>query len=278
MAMNISQAKEHIHYLYKHARELYESFSPIKKALMLIGAGCMAIGGIIFIIFHNEFFALLVAFSKKWKEMPGGGILMFLSIFVISFPPLIGYSTLSSLIGMMYGFPWGWPFLVLATLVGSTASFLTSRYLLSDYAKRLAQTNTKFAALTSAMEKDSFTLLWMIRLCPLPYSFSNGALSTIHSVSAIKFFAATALTSPKLLIHIFIGDRLTKLGTEKDTASKIVDFISIGLAAVFGTLTAYTIYNRTMQHVAILENREYSELEDGGLAIDTNDFEVSDDE
>ncbi|CAN6594845.1 golgi apparatus membrane protein Tvp38p [Trichomonascus vanleenenianus] len=260
----------------EHGRRTYSELAAWKKGLVLAGLAVLGTMGILFIIFHDKFFELMVEFAKKWKEMPGGGVLMFSMIILISFPPLIGYSALSSLVGMMYGFPWGWPFLASATLVGSTLSFLTFRYFLSDYAKRLASRNVKFAALSSTLEQDKFTLLWMIRLCPLPYSLSNGALSTIPSVSVGSFFLATALTSPKLLMHIFVGDRIARLGKEKDTAAKIVDIVSIVVASVIGTLTAYIIYNRTMERARQLEllNEDgyYAELSDQ----ENDGFELSD--
>ncbi|ANB15772.1 Tvp38p [Sugiyamaella lignohabitans] len=155
---------------------------------------------------------------------------------------------------------------------------MTFRYLLSDRAKRLATTNVKFAALSRTLEQDKFTLLWMIRLCPLPYSLSNGALSSIPSVTVWRFFFATALTSPKLLMHIFIGDRIARLGTEKDTATKIIDIISIAITVVIGTLTAYLIYNRTMDRASLMEAQiDYARIEEGFDAI-IDEFEMSSDE
>ncbi|KAF5099690.1 hypothetical protein D0Z03_000951 [Geotrichum reessii] len=114
------------------------------------------------------------------------------------------------------------------------------------------------------MESDGFQLLWMIRLCPLPYSLSNGALASIPSVTAFNFVLATVVTSPKLLIHIFIGDRIARLGTEKDFASRVVDIVSMLIAVTVGTVTAYTIYSRTMELAALnAETMNYSNLELG---------------
>lgn len=272
--MTIPQkARYYFTYWTNYGLEIWYDLSFVKK-LALVAAGFISfIMGILFLIFHDKIFKGLVTFSQSWKEMPGGGALLFFLIVLISFPPLIGYSALSSIVGMMYGFPWGWPFLAIATLIGSSVSFLVFRYLLSDYARKLATRNTKFAALTTTLEKDPFMLLILIRLCPLPYSLSNGALASIPSVSVKNFAMATAITSPKLIMHIFIGDRMVKLGNEKDTASKIIDFISIALAGIAGTVTAYIIYSRTMDHVRALEQSDYNQFD-----VDTRDFELSDDE
>lgn len=258
--------------------DFYYNLSIIKRILLLLVGTTFLVAGILFIIFHEKVFELLVAFAESWKELKGGPYIMFLLITIISFPPLIGYSTLGSLCGMMYGFPGGWPLLTAGTLFGSTLSFLVFRYFFSDFATKLAQSNRKFAALTKTMEQDNFTLLWMIRLCPLPYSLSNGALASIPSVSATGFFLATLVTSPKLFIHVFIGDRIARLGTEKDTATKIVDVFSILLAVIFAAATAYTIYIRTIERAEHLDSIDYDNLEMGADEMDDEDDDLIDDD
>ena len=242
--------------------DFYYRQSPLRRVLVLFATTvCLALG-VVFIIFHNKVFELLLWFANSWRGLKTGPLIMFALITLISFPPLIGYSALSSLCGMMYGF-WGWPLLAISTLIGSLLSFLACRYLFKDYAQRLARSNEKFAALTRTMEQDGFTLLWMIRLCPLPYSLSNGALASIPSVTALNFVLATLVTSPKLFMHIFIGDRIARLGTEKDTASKIIDIVSVLVAITIGTVTAYTIYIRTIERAENLDSIMYTDLELG---------------
>lgn len=249
---------------------------PKRIILAILGMGFCGVA-VMFLVFRERILELLVAFAEAWKSMKGGPYLMFFLITVISFPPLIGYSTLATLCGMMYGFPGGWPLLACGTLFGSTCSFLTFRYLLSGFATRLAQSNKKFAALAKTLENDSFVLLAMIRLCPLPYSLSNGALASIPTVSAKSFFLTTLATSPKLFIHVFVGDRLVKLGHEKDTATKIVDLISIALAGGFSVATAYTIYVRTIERAEGLDSASYENLELGSDGEDDLDLDIDSD-
>uniref|UniRef100_A0A060SZH3 Golgi apparatus membrane protein TVP38 n=1 Tax=Blastobotrys adeninivorans TaxID=409370 RepID=A0A060SZH3_BLAAD len=260
-----------------HAKDIYVSLSPLKRALVWIAGITAPIVGILFLIFHDDVFRVMVSFAQAWKNIPGGGFILFALILLVSFPPLIGYSALSSMCGMMYGFPWGWPILAGGTVLGSLLSFLAFRYLFAHKAKQLAHSSTKFAALTSTLEQDRFTLLWMIRLCPLPYSLSNGALSSIPSVTPTRFVLATAATTPKLFMHIFIGDRLARLGTEKDTATKIVDFVSIILTVVVGSATAYIIYNRTMDRANAIELQNHHHTADEDYFPVDDEFELSDD-
>lgn len=251
------------------AWEFYFRQSPFRRVLLLLGTTlCLALG-VMFAIFHSKVFELLLWFADSWRGLRAGPLIMFCLITVISFPPLIGYSALCSLCGMMYGF-YGWFLVVFSTVIGSLISFLACKYLFKDYANRLANSNEKFAALTRTMQQDGFTLLWMIRLCPLPYSLSNGALASIPSVTPVNFVLATLATSPKLFMHIFIGDRIARLGAEKDTASRIVDIISVLVTITVGSVTAYTIYIRTIERAESMDM--YTELELGHDSEDAIDF------
>lgn len=87
----------------------------------------------------------------------------------------------------------------------------------------------------------------MIRLCPLPYSISNGAISTFPSVSPWSFIFATAIATPKLFIHIFIGSRLAELaelGEKMDGKTKAINYASILGGIIIGVATGWIIYKR----------------------------------
>lgn len=82
-------------------------------------------------------------------------------------------------------------------------------------------------------------------------------------------------------MHIFIGDRIARLGTEKDTASKIIDIVSVLVAITIGTVTAYTIYIRTIERAENLDSIMYTDLELGREDDDDDNIddaaELSDD-
>jgi hypothetical protein len=107
--------------------------------------------------------------------------------------------------------------------------------------------DTRFAALTLTLKHDGLKLLCMIRLCPLPYSLSNGAMSTIETVHPLMYAAATALVTPKLLIHIFIGSRMAAIGRSGEQMSagaKALNWISIIGGGVIGAFTGWYIYRK----------------------------------
>lgn len=271
-----AELSDKVQQYYAWARDWYTNQTRTKQIAVTATAGIFVlavVGGLATFVlsYKDAVLSFLYSFSKTWKEMPGGYVLLFFLVVLVAFPPLIGYSALSTMVGMVFGFPWGWPFLAAGTIVGSSLSFLTFRYFLEDRARQLAHSSSKFEALAKAMDRhDSFTLLWMIRLCPLPYSLSNGALASIHTVKFSKFALATAIITPKLLVHVFVGDRLVRLGSEKDTASRVVDGVSIVIAGLASTGTAWMIYKRTR-----VVTEEYERLDDEN-GVGERNFTVSD--
>lgn len=140
-----------------------------------------------------------------------------------------------------------WLIYATASIVGSTASFYVSRTVLSKFVNRLMERDKRFAALALTLKYDGLKLLCMIRLCPLPYSICNGAVSTFRTVQPLMYGLATALITPKLLVPAFIGSRLRLLsekGEEMSAGSKAVNIISILVTISIGVFTGWYIYQR----------------------------------
>lgn len=119
--------------------------------------------------------------------------------------------------------------------------------MLSKFVTRLMEHDKRFAALSLTLKYDGLKLLCMIRLCPLPYSICNGAISTFPTVQPWTYGLATAIISPKLLVPAFVGSRvrlLTEKGEEMSAGAKAVNIISIIVTVTIGAGTAYYIYNR----------------------------------
>jgi hypothetical protein len=152
-----------------------------------------------------------------------------------------------------------WYIAASATVVGSTASFILSRSILKNMVHRLIAKDKRFAALALTLKHDGLKLLIMIRMCPLPYSLSNGAIATFPTVHWASYALATALVSPKLMLHIFIGSQLEKIaesGGKMDARTKALSYTSIAIGAVAGAATAWFMYKKTKERAAQLEAEE----------------------
>ena len=124
---------------------------------------------------------------------------------------------------------------------------------------RLVANDKRFAALALTLKHDGLKLLIMIRLCPLPYSLSNGAMATFPTVHWAAFGAATAIVTPKLMLHIFIGSQLARIaesGGKMDSKTKAVSYISIFIGLVAGAATGWFMYKQTQERARQLEAEE----------------------
>ncbi|KAH6606595.1 tlg2-vesicle [Trichoderma cornu-damae] len=233
--------------------------SPLHRALVVF----VILLGWAFIIlsalYSHAFFAWLATVSKSWRQIPAGWLIAFMLIFATSVPPIVGYSTANTVAGFVYGFPLGWPIAASACVIGSLAAFVACRTVLSRHVNKLIGNDHRFVALGQVLRRDGILYLTGIRFCPLPFSLSNGFLATIPSVSPLSFAISTALSTPKLLIHIFIGSRLAIIAEEGDTMStrdKIVNYTSMIIGGTIGAAAGIIIYRRTMARAEELAREE----------------------
>lgn len=160
-------------------------------------------------------------------------------------------------------------------MLGSTASFLVSRTILKSYVTRLTANDKRFAALALTLKHDGIKLLMMIRLCPLPYSLSNGAISTIPTVQWPQFMAATAAASPKLFLHVFVGSQLGRIAdgqNKMDAKTKAISYLSIAIGLFAGIATGWIMYTKTKARARELEAEE-REAAIRGEGADGEDYE-----
>jgi hypothetical protein len=140
----------------------------------------------------------------------------------------------------------------------------------------------RFGALALTLQHDGIVLLVMIRLCPLPFSLTNAALSSIPTVHWAQFAAATAAASPKLLLHVWIGAQLAVLaekGDKVDARTKAVSFAGMVVGSVAGLTTGWWIYKKTLERskeLRALEEAEEGMLAPEAFADEDDDAELSD--
>ncbi|KAJ5224524.1 uncharacterized protein N7469_008027 [Penicillium citrinum] len=248
---------------YAMAKERWESMTLWQKIgfyAASFGLGALGIG---FMILTGKLFIWLGPVAHKWEHSFLVAFILWLCVFFVSFPPLLGWSTFGTVAGFIFGLWKGWIIYTTATVLGSTASFYVSRTVLSGFVNRLMERDKRFAALSLTLKYDGLKLLCMIRLCPLPYSICNGAISTVPTVQPLMYGLATAIISPKLLVPAFVGSRLRLLsekGEEMSGGSKAVNIISIFITVSVGIFTGYYIYNRTLARAKELEEKERADI------------------
>lgn len=244
---------------------LFERLTPLQRALAGVAGVVLFVLTVLFLIYSHRIFGALKPVAEGWREMRGGWAIVWLMTFCTAFPPVIGYSSTITVAGFVFGFPGGWPIVASATVAGSAAAFLTSRTIFSSYVDRLVGADRRFVALGQVLRHDGLLVLAGIRFCPLPYSLSNGFLATIPNINPLRFAAATALATPKLLVHVFIGSRLAQLAEDDDmsTGDKIINYMSMLVGGLLGMGIGLFVYRRTMARAEELAREEGA---DGGAA------------
>lgn len=237
--------------------------TPLQRILAGIALVLAGVTGLLFLIFNERLFGWLGPYADKWKHTTGGWTILWALTFLTAFPPMIGYSACGTTAGFVYGVGEGWLIYASASVAGSFCSFIVSRTVLKKYVERMVANDKRFAALTLTLKEDGLKLLCMIRLCPLPYSLSNGAMSTFPTIQPSTYALATAIISPKLIIHVFVGSRLAAIAKNKEEMSagdKALNWASIFFFGMLGAFTGWFIYRKTMQRARELEAEEHDNV------------------
>ncbi|KAF2836357.1 hypothetical protein M501DRAFT_1007473 [Patellaria atrata CBS 101060] len=239
--------------------KIYKKLTPVQRILVVTTLIIINVLVILFLVFNERIFQWVTPVAKRWRDMPFGWAILWALIFCVSFPPLLGYAMLVTITGFVFGFPNGWFIAATATVAGSTTAFILSRGVLRGFVERLLENDTRFAALALVLKHDGLKLLIMIRLSPLPYSPSNGALSTFPTITPMQFAIATAAATPKLMLGIFVGAQLGILaekGGQMDAKTRAVSWISMIIGVTAGIVTGSIMYKKTKQRVKELEAQE----------------------
>ncbi|EFP83379.1 Tlg2-vesicle protein [Puccinia graminis f. sp. tritici] len=237
---------------YRNFREWFDELSILAK----IFTSCyLALNFLLFlaliILTPSWIFARLARWAIDLRELTLGPFYLIFFLTLASFPPVIGYGTLTTLCGFTYGWFWGWILASVGCLCGSATSFLLLRKNLPRFQHWLSK-QPRFAALRQAVAVKGLPLICLIRLCPFPFTYSNLFFASLTTSCGLQdFMIATLATTPKLLLHVFIGARVFHLSDPSSTHR--LDNLTIALnifyivaGASLGAAVSYYLYQATM--------------------------------
>ncbi|CCK69745.1 Tvp38p KNAG_0C06520 [Huiozyma naganishii CBS 8797] len=261
-----------------HIVNEYGELSLWKKMLLTMCGAAMCVTGVLLLVYHNAVLVKLVEVSDELSSKKSTPFILCLLVFIVGFPPLIGFSFLSTSTGLIYGVSLhGWIILAIGSVGGSIASFALFKNILRSRAERLLHMNKRFEAFASVLqENNSYWLLALLRLCPFPYSLTNGAIASIYGISLKNFAIANVITSPKLLIYLFIGSRIKNMGETTSAGSRLFDFASILVTIAVFTLTAWLLYFRTQRRYREMSQTTTTAANqnNGTVSIEPDSFEI----
>lgn len=112
-------------------------------------------------------------------------------------------------------------------------------------------------AIGEAIKQKDLSLIILLRLCPFPpwvYANCFFALLPKDKLSFKNFLIATCCSTPRLLVHVFIGSRLFLLAdpnSNLDTFTQTIDIVSIAFGILLSFGLGVYVYKITVSILCI---------------------------
>lgn len=153
--------------------------------------------------------------------------------------------------GVLFGLIWGVVYVLCAAILGSTLAFFIGRYFSQGWLYRRVSHYPKFQAINTAVSKEGFKIVFLIRLSPiLPFNLLNYAFG-LTQVSLQDYLLGSLGIIPGTMMYVYLGSfagDLAQLGTTQVPLSPEVRLIQ-GIVQGLG-LVATMIVTLYSTHVA----------------------------
>lgn len=83
--------------------DLWMGMSVLQKVGTVTAAVAMLTLAIVFMVFTGKLFIWLGPVAEKWEKSALVGFILWLCVFFVSFPPLVGWSTFGTVLGFIFG-------------------------------------------------------------------------------------------------------------------------------------------------------------------------------
>lgn len=142
-----------------------------------------------------------------WAQGQGAlGALVFGLGYALATVLMIPGALITMLAGVVYG-PWlGTAVVSPSSVLGATAAFLLGRSALRAAVERRMAGSRRFAALQTAMRREGFKILVLVRLSPIfPYSLVNYAFGITPLRAGAYAFGSWIAMLPGTFLYVYLG-------------------------------------------------------------------------
>lgn len=242
-----------------YGRDRYRKLPKYGKLFVWLIALFYVLLGVFFIVVTPSRIAqYLYDRARMLSQFRYGWLILFLSIVFISFPPLIGHTTLVSLCGFAYGMK-GFLISFPSSVVGSAVTFMVLRLVFRTRLRAWSSKNDKWQALEAVVREKGLPLIILIRISPFPpWVYSNSLFASIEPVALWQFIVATLFISPKILLHTFIGSKLAALSDgdqrgQMDMQTIILNALLVVAGLCIAVFTSWWVYTLIQGHIRHLD-------------------------
>lgn len=171
-------------------------------------------------------------------------LFVFVSASLMSVSLPVG-SILSIAAGALFDLWLGVALIVVASLIGATVAFLTSRYVLRDFVRSWLR--RWFIVVDRGIERDGARYLLLLRLSPVVPFFAVNAVMGLTQMPLRPYLLTTLIgILPSCFIYVLVGTQIRRIRTPEDIVSSELIFLLTLLA--FAPLLLQGVTRSVMRH------------------------------
>ncbi len=218
--------------------------------LLLLVAGSLFIGGDLLAQATPETAAATVEATEPsrveefyaWIEKQGtAGYGIYVVSYILATVLFLPGSILTIGAGLLFGVVKGSILVSIGSITGAALAFLVARYLARERIERKFGKNQKFAAIDSAIGKEGWKIVFLLRLTPLlPFNVSN----YLYGLTSVAFWpyvlASWVGMIPGTILYVYIGS-LGKTAAEAASGGADTGKLALNAVAFLATI-AVTVY------------------------------------
>ncbi|CAO3610325.1 unnamed protein product [Cunninghamella echinulata] len=206
------------------------------------------IGGYYFIQYRSLILSVIQQFALDLRTNSYGPFILSGLVALTSTPPILGFTFMVMLTGFVYGFPFGLLPSVSGAFVGSMICFgLFRGFHIDQYISVPKSQEKKYQAMQEAIKEGGLKMILLLRICPIPWQFTNMFLSLIPTVSTRDYIITGLLGAWKVSIEVWVGSQLSNLSDSIPSSTRRITLITLLLGLVIFTGMTHWIYQLTNQ-------------------------------
>jgi hypothetical protein len=90
--------------IYRTAKDRWEKMTLVQKIIYFTASLLLGALGVASLVLAGKIFIWLGPVAEQWERSPWAYLIVWFSIILVSFPPLVGWSTLGTISGFLFGF------------------------------------------------------------------------------------------------------------------------------------------------------------------------------
>ncbi len=192
--------------------------------------------------------------QQSIQDMHGLGIFAFAGIFVLAQMLMVPVAPLGMAFGFFFGFTQGSLGLMLGCAIGASINFLITRHLARAAVTRWLGTNEKFRMIDSAVAREGWKIIALLRFVPIPFGLANYC----YGLTPVRFWPYLAATCAAIIPanSLFVWMGSTAQGSLASLVGKgrphhPLEYVFLGVGGIAAVVVLRYVANVARKAVAV---------------------------